>query len=265
MKAMDWPAWRRWLADTMGEARGRHGFLLVDGRAFVEAPEVMAALPEAGGISLWQGSLLESLKHIAPFLLPYDRLRPSDDDALEVKVARRLWADEDRRYALTWLCSHAPLHVIAAHLQRHTKVTREDGKQFYQHFYDNRILHGLRSVWTAEQAQAFLGQVGYLCYERRPGLVERWEPAPSSDGKAASTEGLPQITFAQQEALAMACSAGKMALRLRTAAPGALGSMSDAQLHARVDALFDEAMADGIHTPSEIYAFVRGVVLGRSA
>jgi len=195
-----------------GEAQPVFLYMMVDGRGNAGLVNLLERVPGLSYVSLWHGTEIESYTDIAPYLIALDRWQLQDERSLQYRLARRIWR-EATIPMVTWLWSYNALDAMASHYRRYVTYSLPDRKEYYLHFYDNRILEHLRKVWTEVECQQFIAPCVAIDYRNRLLVDVHWEnPQPSWEFETDKF----CITNEQHRQLLNLFYADKLALQLRT-------------------------------------------------
>lgn len=254
-------------AETLSAETGVmvNAYLLVDFRGRAELAEPVRASADLSYGSVWLGTELAVYGEIQPLLIEVDDLTRSemrlDTEATRgselLRLLRRLHETDGGQFAVTYILSPLPLPELMAHCAYFGDYSLPDGREYYLHFYDSRILDRAFLVWSDAERERFLAPLSRLRYLRRDGSVAQW----SGPGAVrASAAGLPRphaFSLAQHQALLDLDYPDKLAQQIRRIYLGVLGSdMRQDELHARVLEQMARARAYGVETERDMLDYV---------
>ncbi|GAB5096893.1 DUF4123 domain-containing protein [Caballeronia sp. HLA56] len=260
---MDWEQWRhRLLAqfDSFMHEQSVNLYLLVDTRG---SPGIDKLFPKVKGLawtSLWHGSVLDSYTDIAPYLIHVERLALDDPQELAGRLARRIWMEGASGFMLTWIWSPLSLTELDEHLKHYTRYAIPDKREYFLHFYDNRILARIRSVWTDEQAYCFIAPCREIWFRNR----DQGEIVWRSDGASKPARAdAPLLLSSDQHARLFALGhADKLAMQLREMYGVRLDEKSDFALYLLVTEQLERASRYRLREKDDFLNYVsKGIVL----
>ncbi|KAK42432.1 hypothetical protein BG58_03565 [Caballeronia jiangsuensis] len=214
-------------------------YLLADARGNPGLDKLLMQVPDAKWSSLWQGSVIETYADIAPYLIQVDPLALEEPRELTGRLFRRLWMEGQSRFMLTWIWSPLSLVALDRHLKFYTRYATPDKREFFLHFYDNRILARLRSVWTDAQAKSFVAPCHELSYCNRDFSEIVWRN--DEIAVQAHAEEMLQLSADQQAQLYALGHADKLMMKLRELYGEMLDESSEESLHLRVTEQIERA------------------------
>lgn len=259
-----WGKWREHLLTQFemlsDEALRAKLYLLVDSRANHGVDKLLPQVPGLAWASLWQGSVLESYTDIAPYLIQIDRMAFSDPRDLQNRLVRRLWKEGFEQYMLTWVWSPLDLESLSRHFRHYCSYTTPDKRAYFLHWYDNRILERMRTVWTAEQVRAFLSPCAELWYRDRDQNDVVWHNDAEAVDSAITEEQV--LSVDQHGQLLKLGMPDKFAMQLREMYGAILDSVSDTTLFHRVSEQLGRAERYRIVEDDDLLNFVsKGLVI----
>ncbi|WP_445656620.1 DUF4123 domain-containing protein [Achromobacter sp. NCFB-sbj8-Ac1-l] len=240
-------------------------YLLVDFRGRPELAEPVRASADLSHGSVWVGTDLAIYQDIAPLLIEVDDLtrfelwRGQDEPRASqvLRLLNRLHQTEGGEYALTHIVSPLPLAELMAHYAYYTDYGLPDGREYYLHFYDGRILDRVFQVWTDVERERFLAPVNLLRYARRDGSVAQWTGLGDQLETGLDAPRQQPLSLAQHQALLDLDYPDKLAVQIRRIYLGVLGSdLRQDELYTRVLAQMQRARAYGIQTERDMLDYV---------
>lgn len=263
--------WESRLNDTLAQAgelatgggASLNTYLLVDLRGHAELAGPIRASADLSFGSIWVGTELAIYEDIAPLLIEVDDLSrfelwrgPSQPRTSELlRLLKRLHQAEGGAYALTHLVSPLPLAELMAHFAYHGEYGLPDGREYYLHLYDSRILDRAFQVWTPSERARFLAPFNLLRYPRRDGTMAQWT-GPGQRPAADAPRQQP-FTLAQHQALLDLDYPDKLAVQIRRIYLGVLGGeLRQDELVARVAEQMARARAYGIESERDMLDYV---------
>lgn len=266
---MDWEAR---LNDTLAQAAGLadaagvspYTYLLVDFRGRAELAGPVKASADLSHGSIWVGTELAVYEDIAPLLIEVDDLTrfelwrgPGEPRSSEVlRLLRRLHQIDGGAYAVTHVVSPLSLAELMAHFAGYGEYGLPDGREYYLHFYDNRILDRAFQVWTPSERERFLAPLNLLRYPRRDGAMAQWT-GPGVRVEAADMPRQQSFTLAQHQKLLELDYPDKLAVQIRRIYLGVLGGgVRQDDLYARVLEQMARARAYGVESERDMLDYV---------
>lgn len=266
---MDWEAR---LNDTLAQAAALadaagvslYTYLLVDFRGRAELAGPVKASADLSHGSIWVGTELAVYEDIAPLLIEVDDLTrfelwrgPDEPRSSEVlRLLRRLHQIDGGAYAVTHVVSPLPLAELMAHFAGYGEYGLPDGREYYLHFYDNRILDRAFQVWTPPERERFLAPLNLLRYPRRDGAMAQWT-GPGVRVEAADMPRQQPFTLAQHQKLLELDYPDKLAVQIRRIYLGVLGGgVRQDDLYARVLEQMARARAYGVESERDMLDYV---------
>lgn len=266
---MDWEAR---LNDTLAQAAGLadaagvslYTYLLVDFRGRAELAGPVKASADLSHGSIWVGTELAVYEDIAPLLIEVDDLTrfelwrgPGEPRGSEVlRLLRRLHQIDGGAYAVTHVVSPLSLAELMAHFAGYGEYGLPDGREYYLHFYDNRILDRAFQVWTPPERERFLAPLNLLRYPRRDGAMAQWT-GPGVRVEAADMPRQQPFTLAQHQKLLELDYPDKLAVQIRRIYLGVLGGgVRQDDLYARVLEQMARARAYGVESERDMLDYV---------
>lgn len=251
------------LASTAGTAPNT--YLLVDFRGRTELARPVKACADLSYGSVWVGTDLAVYDEIAPLLIQVDDLSrfelsrgkqaPRTSELL--RLLGKLHEADGGEFAVTHIVSAWPLADLMAHYAYYGEYGLPDGREYYLHFYDSRILDRAFQVWTDEEREHFLGPVHQLRYVRRNGSVAQWVGAGGDMRQRARDSRQQAFTLAQHQALLDMDYPDKLAVQIRRLYLGVLGGgLRQDALYTQVVAQMERARSYGIATERDMLDYV---------
>jgi hypothetical protein len=234
-------------------------YVIVDLRADSDLHKHFAQVPEMRYVSLWHGSALESFTDIAPYIVAVDLLALEKDDGPQYRFLAHLCGDEADRHMLTWVWSPFHIDTLSEHFKRFCSYALPNRRAYYLHFYDNRVLPRLRSVWSSEEQRQFIAPANEIWYydRKRGDVVWRNEHGPI----AIATQPVQLLSDEQHELLLDLGYADKLALQLRNTCGALLDHLSDDDLYVLVDSQLERAHEYRISGDENLSSYVTTGVL----
>lgn len=259
-------AWENWhehlLAkfETLSDDRQQvQLYLLVDLRAKPGLDKLWPKVPGLTWVSLWRDSVLESYADIAPYLIHIDRFAFGNPCDLQNRLVRRLWKEGFGLHMVTWIWSPHGLEFLAQHLQRYSRYTTPDRRNFFLHFYDNRVLERLRAVWTEEQTRGFLSPCTEIRYRDREWNDVVWRDAAARDSSIPDGE---VVTEEQHARLLWLGRVDKLAMQLREMYGSILDKVPGHELYQLVSEQLERAARYGIVSDDDLLNYVsKGILI----
>lgn len=266
---MDWEAR---LNDTLAQAAGLadaagvspYTYLLVDFRGRAELAGPVKASADLSHGSIWVGTELAVYEDIAPLLIEVDDLTrfelwrgPGEPRSSEVlRLLRRLHQIDGGAYAVTHVVSPLSLAELMAHFAGYGEYGLPDGREYYLHFYDNRILDRAFQVWIPPERERFLAPLNLLRYPRRDVAMAQWT-GPGVRVEAADMSRQQPFTLAQHQKLLELDYPDKLAVQIRRIYLGVLGGgVRQDDLYARVLEQMARARAYGVESERDMLDYV---------
>lgn len=237
-------------------------YLLADGRSKPGIDKLLALVPRLKYASLWRDSALEPYADIAPYLISINRYELENERALQHRLVRRLWREAAELPMLAWLWSPCDFDTLDAHFRRYCTYALPNRRQFYLHFYDNRILARLRQVWSPEEQQQFIEPCCEIWYRDRWLADVEWRNpvAPMH----VERQALHSMTDEQHRLLLALGYADKLALQLRHVCGAAVAHLSERGLYERVSEQLQRASAYRVEGEADLARYVTtGVVVAQ--
>jgi len=167
-----WQATLAELIDELPRHDGPHGeparaYVAVDFRGH---PDLLEQLLRVDGVmlgSVWARTGLDVYADVAPMIIELDRAsqealrgeRASESHTVLSLVLHTLHQRDGGRYAMLAFASTAPLDVLIAHFGHFCDYALPDGREFFVHWYDSRILVRALQVWNDDQRAGFLAPI----------------------------------------------------------------------------------------------------------
>ncbi|WP_447921881.1 DUF4123 domain-containing protein [Achromobacter aegrifaciens] len=265
--------WQSLLGDTLRHAEASpavtgeavHAYLLVDFRGRTELAAPIKASAQLSHGSVWLGTDLAVYGEIAPLLIEVDDLArfelwrgPDEPYTSEVlRLLRRLYEMDGGQFAVTHILSPMALAELMAHCAYYGDYGLPDGREYYLHFYDSRILDRAFQVWSDAERERFLAPLTLIRYRRRDGSVVQWKGHGEREMSAAGLPTPQSFTVAQHQALLDLDYPDKLAQQIRRIYQGILGSdLRQDDLYARVLEQMARARAYGIESERDMLDYV---------
>ncbi|CAB3889041.1 hypothetical protein LMG26842_04754 [Achromobacter dolens] len=262
--------WESRLNDTLAQAvdlaadvgAALNTFLLVDFRGHAELSAPLRASADLSHGSIWVGTELAVYEDIAPLLIEVDDLTrfelsrdPGEPRTSELlRLLKRLHQSDSGAYALIHLVSPLPLAELMAHFAYYGEYGLPDGREYYLHLYDSRILDRTFQVWTPAERARFLAPFNLLRYPRRDGALAQW----TGPGQRPADDAPRQqpFTLAQHQALLELDYPDKLAVQIRRIYLGVLGELRQDELVERVTEQMARARSYGIASERDMLDYV---------
>lgn len=265
--------WEALLGDLLRQAEAlsteagvpANAYLLVDFRGRAELAEPVRASAELSYGSVWLGTELAIYGEIEPLLIEIDdlaraELRRGTDEPYTsevLRMLRRLHETDGGQFAVTYLLSPLALAELMAHCAYFNDYGLPDGREYYLHFYDSRILDRAFQVWSDAERERFLAPMNLVRYLRRDGELAQWK------GRGAGRQvvaGLPRphpFTLEQHLALLELDYPDKLAQQIRRLYLGVMGSgLRQDELYERVLEQMARARGYGVETERDMLDYV---------
>ena len=173
-----------------------------------------------------------------------------------LRLLRRLHQIDGGAYAVTQVVSPLPLAELMAHFAGYGEYGLPDSREYYLHFYDNRILDRAFQVWTPPERERFLAPLNLLRYPRRDGAMAQWT-GPGVRVEAADMPRQQPFTLAQHQKLLELDYPDKLAVQIRRIYLGVLGGgVRQDDLYARVLEQMARARAYGVESERDMLDYV---------
>ncbi|MDR5795456.1 DUF4123 domain-containing protein [Caballeronia sp. LZ008] len=259
-----WDQWRTRLLAQWQPFADREAdsslYLLADARGNPGLDKLLMQVPGVKSSSLWRGSVIAAYADIAPYLIQVDPLALEQPRELAGRLFRRIWMEGQSRFMLTWIWTPLSLEALDSHLKYYTRYVTPDKREFFLHFYDNRILVRLRSVWTDAQAKSFIAPCHELWYCDRDFGESVWRNDEVT--VQAHTDEVPQISADQQAQLYALGHADKLMMQLREMYGSRLDAPDEADFHRRVSAQLERASRYRLKDKDDFLNYVsKGIML----
>ncbi|MFC4278622.1 DUF4123 domain-containing protein [Achromobacter aloeverae] len=264
-------SWEATLADLVAELpryRGPHGeaaraCVVVDFRGH---PDLLALLLKAGNLtfgSVWAQTGLDVYGDVAPMIIELDGAsqdvlggaRTGDVSTTLLRLLHALHERDGGRYAMIGFCSAAPLEALIAHFGHFCDYALPDGREFFVHWYDSRILVRALQVWDEAQRADFLAPLGTLAYAQRGGDYARVQ-----GGALASVDphgDILRLTPGQHQLFFDLDYPDKLAVQLRRLYMGMLpGDPGQDALVPRVRDQLERARGHGVAGDKDTFDYV---------
>ncbi|WP_233233179.1 DUF4123 domain-containing protein [Bordetella sp. LUAb4] len=240
-----------------------HPDLLEPLRIAARDTHVMAGMDKVRMGSVWAKTGLDVYEDVAPMIIEVDSVsqdvlrgaRQGDSSTVLSRVLYALHQRDGGRYAMISFASTAPLDVLIAHFGYFCDYALPDGREFFVHWYDSRILVRALQVWNAQQRAEFLAPVNTLTYARRDGDFARLQ-----GGARATTEphsDILRLTPAQHQLFFDLDYPDKLAVQLRRLYVGLLpGDPDQDTLVPRVQEQLERARAHGVAGDKDTFDYV---------
>ncbi|ALM87021.1 DUF4123 domain-containing protein [Bordetella sp. N] len=238
-------------------------YVVVDFRGH---PDLLEQLLRAEGVTLgsvWARTGLDVYADVAPMIIEVDdatqeELRAGslgDSSTVLSLVLHTLHHRDGGRYAMIGFTSTAKLDALIAHFGYFCDYALPDGREFFVHWYDSRILVRALQVWNDEQRAEFLSPLISLTYSMRDGSVVRLQ---GGGGAATETRSeIPQLTPEQHQLFFDLDYPDKLAVQLRRLYVGLLpGDPDQDALVPRVQEQLDRARAHGVAGDKDLFDYV---------
>ena len=259
-------AWQAWLERLRGGARTYderegpcHLYVVADSRGNPGFNKLLEQVPGLQWASLWRDSAIETYSDVAPYLFAIERGALDDARSLPHRLIRRIWREDPAHQMLTWMWSPFSIEVLGEHYRRYCTYALPDRRQFYLHFYDNRILARLREVWTPAEQAAFIGPCAEIWYTDRLLGDVTW--TNESVVRTDASEAVPPLSSEQHHQLIELGYPDKLALHLRTTCGVRLDHLTPDQLYRSVSGLLERAGTYRIRLEGDLLTYVMCGVL----
>lgn len=264
--------------DRIGRIAGQHEVLgstggyparcyaLVDMRGY---PDISRVLWEDASVPtwrLWEGTDLECHGDISPMLVEIDvaAVRAPEEHAGKPRMAAtsalRCLSQIDQTsqggYAITCMLSPSDGETLAQHYRAYCEYSLPDGRAYYLHFYDSRILERLMKVWDVRQKALFMSPVYEFHYRQRDGSIVTLESDPKVEAERAHSPDTPILDSRQHEMLLEEDYPDKVLLQLRRHVPDALSGCTDEDAYRRIVVQVDRARRHGLSTERDHFDYV---------
>jgi hypothetical protein len=212
---------------------------------------------------VWARTGLDVYADVAPMIIEVDsatqeELRAGRLGASSTVLSLVLHALHHRaggRYAMIGFTSTATLDALIAHFGYFCDYALPDGREFFVHWYDCRILARALQVWNEAQRADFLTPVIALSYAMRDGSVVRLQGGASATIEPHSS--IPQLTPEQHQLFFDLDYPDKLAVQLRRLYIGLLpGDPDQDTLVPRVQEQLDRARAHGVAGDKDTFDYV---------
>lgn len=265
--------WEERLNDTLAQAEklgsdagtALNTYLLVDFRGRTALARPVKACADLSYGSVWVGTDLAVYDEIAPLLIEVDDLtrfglwrgRADPEESELLRLLGRLHKADGGEFAVTHIVSPLTLTELMTHYAYYGEYVLPDGREYYLHFYDSRILDRAFQVWTDAEQKRFLAPVQVMRYVRRDGSVAQWT-GPGVKPDAASGLSRPQpFSLDQHQALLDLDYPDKLAVQIRRIYLGVLGSgLRQDELYGRVLEQMARARSHGVETERDMLDYV---------
>jgi len=231
-------------------------FALVDTRGLPDLRSALERLESVSFASLWDETEIASFSDIAPLLIDVEAniASPSVTD----RLLERLWRFADDGFMVTWLWSAQSIEDLTKHLRTYCEYTLPDRRAFYLHFYDNRILDRLRTVWSSDEWDCFASAADEIWYRHRSGDDVCWEARTTSQ---LNTPDIFEMNHEQHAALFSLGYPDKLVLHLRTSCGAEIGHIESSELYRLICNQIDRAARYRISDEHDLRAYVTHGVL----
>lgn len=264
-------AWQAALIELLDELPRHTGlggevaraFVIVDFRGH---PDLLARLLNAGGVSMgsvWTHTELHVYDDVAPMLIELDAASQAalrgaghgESSTALAAVLRALHGRDDGRFAATYFLSAVSLQGLVEHFGYFCDYALPDGREFYVHWYDSRILVRALQVWDEGQRADFLAPVITLAYALREGGYIRLQGGAQG---AIDLHGETLLLAPQQHQLFFDLDyPDKLAVQLRNLYIGMLpGDPVQDELVPKVQEQLDRARKHGITGDKDTFDYV---------
>ncbi|HEY9273805.1 DUF4123 domain-containing protein [Achromobacter sp.] len=265
--------WQSLLGETLRHAEisrietgeAMHAYLLVDFRNRAELAAPIKTSTQLSHGSVWLGTDLAVYGEIAPLLIEIDDLarfelrRDTDGPYASelLRLLRRVYEADGGQFAVTHILSPMTLAELMAHCAYYGDYGLPDGREFYLHFYDSRILDRAFQVWSDAERERFLAPLTLTRYLRRDGSIAEWKGGGERELSAAALPAPQPFTLAQHQALLDMDYPDKLAQQIRRIYMGVLGSdLRQDELHEQVLEQMARARAYGIESERDMLDYV---------
>ncbi|MBV8271125.1 MAG: DUF4123 domain-containing protein [Cupriavidus sp.] len=227
-------------------------FALVDTRGLPELRAAMNRLQSVPFVALWDETDLAAHQDLSPLLIHVD---PRTEDAGATQaVLQHLWQISDTEFMVTWICSARDLKEVADHLRRYCEYTLPDRRAYYLHFYDNRVLERLRSVWMPDEFSGFASIACELWYQQRAGEPGIWRS--DAETPVAKTDEPLAMTHEQHLALLSLGRVDKVVMQLRGLYGPLLEHFSPGQIYLAARTQLERATVHGVKDEADMLLYV---------
>ncbi|MBD9420533.1 DUF4123 domain-containing protein [Achromobacter sp. ACM04] len=265
--------WQSLLGETLRHAEisrietgeAMHAYLLVDFRNRAELAAPIKSSAQVSHGSVWLGTDLAVYGEIAPLLIEIDDLtrfelgRDTDGPYTSelLRLLRRVYEADGGQFAVTHILSPMALAELMAHCAYYGDYGLPDGREYYLHFYDSRILDRAFQVWSEAERERFLGPLTLMRYLRRDGSIAEWKGGGERELSAAALPAPQPFTLAQHQALLDMDYPDKLTQQIRRIYMGVLGSdLRQDELHEQVLEQMARARAYGIESERDMLDYV---------
>jgi hypothetical protein len=265
--------WQSLLGETLRHAEvsrietgeAVHAYLLVDFRNRAELAAPIKSSAQVSHGSVWLGTDLAVYGEIAPLLIEIDDLtrfelgRDTDGPYTSelLRLLRRVYEADGGQFAVTHILSPMALAELMAHCAYYGDYGLPDGREYYLHFYDSRILDRAFQVWSEAERERFLGPLTLMRYLRRDGSIAEWKGGGERELSAAALPAPQPFTLAQHQALLDMDYPDKLTQQIRRIYMGVLGSdLRQDELHEQVLEQMARARAYGIESERDMLDYV---------
>ncbi|CAB3628029.1 DUF4123 domain-containing protein [Achromobacter sp. ACM03] len=265
--------WQSLLGETLRHAEisrietgeAMHAYLLVDFRNRAELAAPIKSSAQVSHGSVWLGTDLAVYGEIAPLLIEIDDLtrfelgRDTDGPYTSelLRLLRRVYEADGGQFAVTHILSPMALAELMAHCAYYGDYGLPDGREYYLHFYDSRILDRAFQVWSEAERERFLAPLTLMRYLRRDGSIAEWKGGGERELSAAALPAPQPFTLAQHQALLDMDYPDKLTQQIRRIYMGVLGSdLRQDELHEQVLEQMARARAYGIESERDMLDYV---------
>ncbi|CAB3927514.1 hypothetical protein LMG3410_06165 [Achromobacter aegrifaciens] len=265
--------WQSLLGETLRHAEvsrietgeAVHAYLLVDFRNRAELAAPIKSSAQVSHGSVWLGTDLAVYGEIAPLLIEIDDLtrfelgRDTDGPYTSelLRLLRRVYEADGGQFAVTHILSPMALAELMAHCAYYGDYGLPDGREYYLHFYDSRILDRAFQVWSEAERERFLAPLTLVRYLRRDGSIAEWKGGGERELSAAALPAPQPFTLAQHQALLDMDYPDKLTQQIRRIYMGVLGSdLRQDELHEQVLEQMARARAYGIESERDMLDYV---------
>jgi hypothetical protein len=174
-----------------------------------------------------------------------------------LRLLRRVYEADGGQFAVTHILSPMALAELMAHCAYYGDYGLPDGREYYLHFYDSRILDRAFQVWSEAERERFLGPLTLMRYLRRDGSIAEWKGGGERELSAAALPAPQPFTLAQHQALLDMDYPDKLTQQIRRIYMGVLGSdLRQDELHEQVLEQMARARAYGIESERDMLDYV---------
>lgn len=265
--------WQSLLGETLRHAEisrietgeAMHAYLLVDFRNRAELAAPIKSSAQVSHGSVWLGTDLAVYGEIAPLLIEIDDLtrfelgRDTDGPYTSelLRLLRRVYEADGGQFAVTHILSPMALAELMAHCAYYGDYGLPDGREYYLHFYDSRILDRAFQAWSEAERERFLAPLTLMRYLRRDGSIAEWKGGGERELSAAALPAPQPFTLAQHQALLDMDYPDKLTQQIRRIYMGVLGSdLRQDELHEQVLEQMARARAYGIESERDMLDYV---------